>query len=182
MPPRITPEIHNFDRVKTIYRAKFRTLIVKLDGAFGRAVTTMGVPSAVEEVLQAAYANLDDEQEHFLILILDDAHEIKGYKVVASGSYDRVSVSLGLVYRNALLLGARAVICAHNHPRGNLEPTPSDLKLTRLLIRGGKSVEIEFLDHYIYTPRACSSIRERHPHLWPAAKKPKKRSTGKDVK
>jgi DNA repair protein RadC len=184
VPPRLPSDIINFDRVKTIYRARFRTAIVKLEDALGRgrALMTLGFPGSVEEVLRAAYANLDDEQEHFLILILDEAHELKGYKVAASGSYHRVTVSLGLIYRNALLLGARALVCAHNHPNGNLSPSPEDLKLTRRLIRAGKTVEIEMLDHYIYTRHACASIRERYPHLWPASKKVKKGSSKEDIK
>jgi DNA repair protein RadC len=184
VPPRLPPDIINFDRVNTIYRARFRTAVLKIERhetwAFHLDTTT--IPPSIEEVLRAAYANLEDDQEHFLLLILNEAREVRGYKVIASGSYHRVTIDLNLVYRNAILFGARAIVCAHNHPNGGLEPSPEDLKLTRLLIRGGKTLQMEMVDHYIYTSRACASIRERHPHLWPASKKTKKGSSKEDIK
>lgn len=193
MPPRLPSEIHDFSRVKTVYQRKFRykthygrkyrSFVVKLPDDLHRYPRSRVAPSvSVEEVLREVYACRNDNQCHFLILVMDSAQGIFGYKVLASGNYDRLPITLALVYRNALLLGAHAIVCAHNHTDGTLEPSPEDLKLTRLLLRGAKSLHMEMLDHYIYTPRACASIRERHPHLWPAAKKSKKGSAKEDVR
>ncbi|MDB5013922.1 MAG: repair protein [Daejeonella sp.] len=38
---------------------------------------------------------------------------------------------------------------AHNHPSGNLKPSPQDIELTKKIKMGGKLLEIEVLDHCI---------------------------------
>jgi DNA repair protein RadC len=177
-PPRLPPEIINFNRVRTVYVRRFQTVLVKLRRVTtSHVLTTMGVPLAIEEVLRTVYNQLDDEQEHFVILVLNAAREMVGYKVVASGTLHAVAVDTPLVFRNAILLGARAIVCAHNHPLGDLDPSPSDVELTEHLIGAGNYLNIELVDHYIVTARACSSMKERLPHLWPAdtqTKRPKR--------
>lgn len=182
-PPRLPPEIINFNRVRTVYIRRFQTVVVKRRRATNsRVLTTMGVPLAVEEVLRTVYSQLDDEQEHFVILVLNAAHEMVGYKVVASGTLHAVAVDTPLVFRNAILLGARAILCAHNHPLGDLDPSPSDVELTEHLIGAGHYLNIELVDHYLVTARACASMKERLPHLWPVDKQPKRPQREKPTK
>ena len=173
--PRLPPEIVNFNRVRTVYVRRFQTVVVKRRRATtSRLLTTMGVPLAVEEVLRTVYSQLDDEQEHFVILVLNAAREMVGYKAVASGTLHAVAVDTPLVFRNAILLGARAIVCAHNHPLGDLDPSPSDVELTEHLIGAGNYLNIELVDHYIVTTRACASMKERLPHLWPTDQQPQR--------
>ncbi len=47
---------------------------------------------------------------------------------------------------------ASSLIMAHNHPSCNLEPSQSDIELTRKLRKAGEFLELTFLDHLILAP------------------------------
>jgi DNA repair protein RadC len=75
------------------------------------------------------------------------------------GTKDTLLVSVGEVFRTAVIMSA-AIICTHNHPSGEPEPSEADIKVTRDLIRAGQLLKIEVLDHVIIgRPNHCS-LRE----------------------
>ena len=53
------------------------------------------------------------------------------------------------MFARALLNNAAAVILAHNHPGGSLEPSPHDLAVTDQLKKAGDILDIRLLDHII---------------------------------
>ena len=56
-----------------------------------------------------------------------------------------------MVLQYAIKANAAAVILAHNHPSGNLEPSGADIRITRNVKEALKLVDIELLDHLILT-------------------------------
>ena len=73
--------------------------------------------------------------------------------------------------QRALKWGAQAVMVAHNHPSGDLEPSNADLDFTRRLIELGEIAQIRLLDHLIIatsnnTSKSYCSIREMRPEAF----------------
>jgi DNA repair protein RadC len=64
----------------------------------------------------------DRKQEHFLGASINGANEILNIRVVSIGLIDRTPVHPREVFANALSDRASAIIVAHNHPTGSLEP------------------------------------------------------------
>jgi len=64
------------------------------------------------------------------------------------------------VFADALADRASAIIVAHNHPSGGLEPSPSDVEITAQLKAAGSIVGIELLDHIIFNRTAYFSFLE----------------------
>ena len=64
------------------------------------------------------------------------------------------------VFKNALAVGAVAIILAHNHPSGTLRPSSSDIQLTKKLKTAGESLDIKVLDHLIVTEKAYFSLAD----------------------
>lgn len=62
------------------------------------------------------------------------------------------------IFRAALEFGASALILCHNHPSGNLSPSPADFKLTEKLVKAGKNIDISVLDHIIVTNQGYYSF------------------------
>jgi DNA repair protein RadC len=62
--------------------------------------------------------------------------------------------------RDALSDRASAVIVAHNHPSGGLEPSLSNITITAQLREAGKIVGIELLDHIIFNRTGYFSFLE----------------------
>ncbi|MDZ4346821.1 MAG: DNA repair protein RadC [Candidatus Binatia bacterium] len=102
----------------------------------------------------------DRKQEHFLCASINGANEILNIRVVSIGLVDRSPVHPREVFADALLDRASAVIVAHNHPSGGLEPSTSDIEITGQLKAAGSVVGITLLDHIIFNRRGYYSFLE----------------------
>ncbi len=102
----------------------------------------------------------DRKQEHFLCASINGANEIMNIRVVSIGLIDRTSVHPREVFADALTDRASAIIVAHNHPTGSLEPSASDVEVTKQLKAAGCVMGIAFLDHIIFNRGGYFSFLE----------------------
>lgn len=102
----------------------------------------------------------DRQQEHFITVMLNGAHELMGVNVVTVGLVNRTLVHPREVFAEPLKLRATAIILAHNHPSGNLEPSPDDLEVTLRIRKAGLLLGIEVLDHIIFSTDDYVSMME----------------------
>ncbi len=70
-------------------------------------------------------------------------------------------VDIRVIFAAALLSGASAIILAHNHPSGNLEPSFDDKKVTKKLVEAGKALDIKVFDHIIVTADGYTSMADK---------------------
>jgi DNA repair protein RadC len=71
-------------------------------------------------------------------------------------------VDAKVLYRDAILLGAAAIIVGHNHPSGDPTPSREDLRLTADLVKAGELLGIKVHDHLILGgPGRSASLAER---------------------
>ena len=92
----------------------------------------------------------DRKQEHFLCASINGANEILNIRVVSIGLIDRTPVHPREVFADALADRASAIIVAHNHPNGGLEPSASDVEVTAQLKQAGLILGVALLDHIIF--------------------------------
>jgi DNA repair protein RadC len=85
----------------------------------------------------------------FAALLLDAKHRIIGVHVVSIGSLTESPAHPREVFRAAIVAGAAAVIFGHNHPSGDVTPSPEDVATTRRLIEAGMLLGINVLDPVI---------------------------------
>jgi DNA repair protein RadC len=154
----------DFANTTTIYSKSLKTITLRIRQDFladpGAKLPTANSPNDIYEILKAIYRQLDDDQEHLVLLVLNISQEVTGYKVISSGN-ERTSLANGkIVFRNALLLGASSVVVAHNHPSGKLKPSNADITFTNKIIEAGKTLDIPVLDHIILTHKGYVSLRE----------------------
>jgi len=102
----------------------------------------------------------DRKQEHFLCLSLNGAHEVTAVRVVSVGLVNRAIVHPREVFADPLTDRAAAVIVAHNHPSGNVEPSEEDRHVTQRLAQAGKTLGVSLLDHIIFGNSAYYSFLE----------------------
>lgn len=115
--------------------------------------------SAVRRYLQQKLSGF--EREVFAALFLDTRHRLIGFETLFFGSVDRASVHPREVLKQALAHNAAALILAHNHPSGNPEPSPSDLRLTEELRHLLAQVDVRVIDHVVVGHGATVSLAER---------------------
>ncbi len=114
-----------------------------------------------EDVLPYIQHIADKKQEYFLCLTLNGAGEVIQTRVVTVGLLDSSQVHPREVFADAIADRAAAVILAHNHPSGKLDPTPADVEVTRQLAEAGRILGIRVLDHVIISRHGLLSLRER---------------------
>jgi DNA repair protein RadC len=102
----------------------------------------------------------DRKQEHFLCISLNGANEIQNIRVVTIGLADRSHVHPREVFADVLVDRASAVILAHNHPSGSLEPSAEDVAVTKQIAQAGQIMGIAVLDHIIFNQREYFSFVE----------------------
>ena len=120
-------------------------------------------PTGIQEAKDAlpyVEAIRDRKQEYFVCLSLSGANEVLESRVVTVGLLDSSPVHPREVFADPLADRAAAVIVAHNHPSGRLEPSAEDAALTERLAKAGELLGIRLLDHLIVTPRGYLSFRE----------------------
>jgi DNA repair protein RadC len=98
--------------------------------------------------------------EEVILLCLNNANKIIGYYKVSSGGIASTIIDPRVVFTIALNCGASAVIIAHNHPSGNLQPSEQDVRITEKIASAGKLLDIRVLDHLILTDSAYYSFAE----------------------
>lgn len=103
----------------------------------------------------------DRNQEHFLCLALNGAHEVLNIRVVSMGLLNRTIVHPREVFADPLKDRAAAVVVAHNHPSGNVEPSREDRQITTRLKEAGEMLGIQLLDHIIFSVRGYYSFLEK---------------------
>lgn len=68
---------------------------------------------------------------------------------------------MGEVFRDAVRIGAVAIIVAHNYPSGDPTPSPEDVAVTKILVEAGSLLDIELLDHLIIGGNCFVSLKAR---------------------
>ena len=103
---------------------------------------------------------VDRKQEHFICASVNGANEIINIRVVSIGLIDRSHVHPREVFADPLIDRASAVILAHNHPVGALNPSEQDIETTRRLQQAGEIMGITVLDHIIFNSTEYYSFLE----------------------
>lgn len=162
--------MRDFTNTDTIYSKRLQTIRLKVRRLFVTdldiELDTVGEPADVFEILRVIFSKLDDDQEHLVLLILNVANEVTGYKLISSGGQDKSLVDPRILFRNALLLGAAKIILAHNHPSGKLKASRNDIAVTKRIVEAGELLNVEVLDHIIYTTKGFLSMKAEHPDLF----------------
>jgi DNA repair protein RadC len=99
------------------------------------------------EILSPFVENLGHEE--FWVLFMNRANKIIEIKNVSSGGITGTVFDIRLVLKDALQLEAVNLILCHNHPSGNLDPSPADKDITLKSKDAAKLMNIEILDHLI---------------------------------
>jgi len=100
------------------------------------------------------------ENEHFIVIWLDTRNNIIGSETLYVGTINMSQVRTAEVFRAAIRHNAASIIVAHNHPSGNLTPSPEDIELTQEIIRAGKLLQVALLDHIVIGRSDFVSMRE----------------------
>lgn len=103
---------------------------------------------------------IDRNREHFWVISLSNARKILNIELVSMGSATQTIAEPMEIFSIPLQKKAICIILVHNHPSGNLMPSPQDKDLTNQLIQCGELINIKIVDHFIISPTGYYSFAE----------------------
>lgn len=145
-------------KVKGLGKAKVSCIAAALELArrhFQRGGPRITEP---EEALPYFQELRDKKQEHFAMLTLNGAGEVIQFRIITVGLLDSSQVHPREVFAEAIADRAAAIIVGHNHPSGQLKPSPEDIAITRQLVEAGRLLGIELRDHLIVSKHSWLSL------------------------
>lgn len=100
--------------------------------------------------------------EVFQVGYLDSAGRLlrDGVETLEEGTIDRANVYPRRMVESALRRGAAALVLAHNHPNGHVQPSEQDRLLTRALVLAAEAVQLKIVDHLIVSSDRVFSFRK----------------------
>ena len=127
-------------------------------GEDAQKIEKIGSSQDAYEVLQPIMGEL--EHEEFWILYLNNSNKILHKAQLSKGGITGTLVDVRLIMKQALELGAVAIILAHNHPSGTLKPSNADKEITQKVKNASGSLDIRVLDHLIITQKEYFSFAD----------------------
>lgn len=119
--------------------------------------TMLNTPEAVFAYLGPIVVG--DPRERLFVLSLDTRSRLLGSPTEVNGGVNAVRARPAEVFREPVVLSATSVIIAHNHPSGDPRPSAQDVGVTEELIKAGKLLDIEVVDHVIIGTNSYVSLQ-----------------------
>ncbi len=151
---------------KGIGEAKAVTIAAALEigrrrrGEEAQKITKITCSNDAFELLQPNMGELPHEE--FWIVYLNNSNKVMHTAQLSKGGITGTLVDVRLVMKQALELGAVALILAHNHPSGGLKPSEADNQITQKLMNTAVALDIKVLDHLIITQKDYFSFADEN--------------------
>lgn len=109
-------------------------------------------------IMSSEIANLDHEE--IWIILLNRRNEVIRKIRTTSGSDTASVFDLKKILKTAILHNADGLIMCHNHPSGNLRPSPQDIAITKDCKEGCRTMSIRMADHIIISTEGYFSFAD----------------------
>lgn len=130
-------------------------------------------PADIGDRLAIQLGSLGREELH--VLVLNAKCVVMAQERLYVGNVSSSLVRIGELFREAVHLHGSGLILCHNHPSGDLTPSPDDHLLTANATAAGRLLQIPVLDHLVVAGHRFMSLREQgHTFDTTAASQPRR--------
>lgn len=141
-------------KIKGVDKTKIATLLAAFEltkRAVGKLDTSLPVIDSPQKAVDQLTEIRDKKKEHFVVMYLNARKQLVHKETISVGTIDSALAHPREVFEPAIRYLASSVILAHNHPSGDVSPSPQDIDTTKNLKAAGEILGIEVLDHVILT-------------------------------
>lgn len=115
-------------------------------------------PKDMVALLQNEMAHQTQEWMH--VFGLDTKHRVRSHHIAGMGQRDQVLVAMIDIFQPLLKEGLTCLLIAHNHPSGEVTPSPEDHRFTAQVQQAASLLHVRLLDHLILSSQAYFSFLE----------------------
>ncbi len=151
-------------KFKGIGEAKAITIVSALELGRRRKSEDLGGSKKLissKQVYELVSQDLSDlkHEEFWIVLLKRNSELIKKIRISAGGVAGTVA-DTKIIFNHALTELASSVILVHNHPSGELKPSSQDINFTKRTVEAGKLLDIQVIDHLIYSNQGYYSFAD----------------------
>jgi DNA repair protein RadC len=154
--------LKQLQKVKGIGQAKAITISAALE--LGRRFTSAAflqkpVVKNVTDLANYVQTQLRDYNHEVVGLVcLNTAALVTNFSIISQGGLNTSIIDTKIVFKKALEHNAAAIAICHNHPSGNLQPSQSDITVTKQIQAAAATLQIKFIDHIIVSEQGYYSF------------------------
>ncbi len=157
-------DISEFMTLKGIGEAKAITISAALELGRRRASTEPlskpKITSSREAYMVFTSLLSDLPYEEFWVAFLNRSNTLIERFRISQGGISGTVTDVKIIMRKGLEVMASSIILCHNHPSGNLQPSPQDKKITQKIKDAAKFFEVQVLDHIIVANNSYYSFAD----------------------
>ena len=102
----------------------------------------------------------DKATEHIYIFCLSNRFMLTHYQLLSKGTFTDVRFTMRTIAEIAFRFNSEKIILAHNHPSGSPQPSITDINTTQQIANILSPIDIQLVDHIIFTDRSYYSFVE----------------------
>ncbi|MBQ9019293.1 MAG: DNA repair protein RadC [Bacilli bacterium] len=102
------------------------------------------------------------KQEFFYCYYFNNKQEVIEKKLMFIGTINASITHTREIFKEAYLVSASSIVCLHNHPTGDINPSKADIEFTNALIKTGEIQKIPVVDHIIVSEENYYSFYENY--------------------
>lgn len=156
--------LNDLQKFKGIGEAKAISIVAALELGRRRKLSEIiekKVIRSSKDIFEYFHPTLADlPHEEFWVVFLNQSNKIISKYKVSQGGIAGTVIDVRLIMKAAIEKLASGIILCHNHPSGNLNPSKSDIDITKKLRNAGEIMEIKVLDHIIVTDKSHFSFAD----------------------
>ena len=156
----VSPSV--FLGVRGVGKAKISALCAAMElghRLYGNKSTQLIV--SPKDVWQLMRDESTKKKEYFVVIYLNMRNQMIQKELISIGSLSASIAHPREVFEPAVRHHAGQIILTHNHPSGDATPSDEDRATTKRLVKAGKLLGIEVVDHVVVTKDMFVSMRER---------------------
>lgn len=156
------PDYKSICAIKGLGRAKCSQILAALELG-RRRMKKYGIGPSISspgDIFREVRHYATRDQEQFIVLVLNGAHEVLNVFVATVGLVNKTLVHPREIFSDAIQRRGTAIAIAHNHPSGKLEPSEDDINVTKRILISGDILGIRVLDHIIFSSNSYYSFLE----------------------
>ena len=156
--------VNDLKKIHGIGSARAVTIIAALELGRRRKLTEalrsqkINDAKDVAEIFQPLLGDLPHEE--FWILFLNRSNKIISKMKLSQGGINGTVTDIRIIMKKAIEHLASGIVVCHNHPSGNLNPSESDIQITKKIRESGKLLDIQLCDHLIISDKSYYSFAD----------------------
>ncbi|MBU1087335.1 MAG: DNA repair protein RadC [Candidatus Omnitrophica bacterium] len=115
--------------------------------------------SSAQDIIDLLMPRMRDlKKEVFKVVLLNSQNQIIEILEITQGTVNQAAPIIREIFQKALQYFSASIVCVHNHPSGNTQPSKEDRSFTQELIKAGNILQVKVLDHLIIGDGCWQSV------------------------